>query len=680
MSQGYLDKFRTSIPKTQGNQVLKRLIAQRDSGGIKTIDEFKARLKSLTTQLVNEEIKPTLTLYKILTGEDISSEQYVDMLEHIEDDLETAFTEADNLDEIIVAHRNLIQNVALKALRYGINELESKVRLYEFISSTTKGFDDILFNTFRDTQKMATLRSDVTGSTFFIDPRSGSEIEAEEDATVDLFGERLILGVNESYFITPRGAEWLANQYSHHGELDVTLPGSSVSNIIDGTTNTYWAVPILFSKIQPYGALVEICLKLPGCQDLNLVEIEPCPDFSCYLAQLDYIDANGARQEISSTDTLVQEPLKVCFNKVTASSLILRFRQDNYREVQFKPTPGESNFHKAVLGQNNLAMDIDSVADDLRSRLTSDFVISDTLSLPSTATPTEKYYQYTFGLDNIRPGYSTYGGRGIFISDVKSVSQPIQVGLKIEETRPIRISGGALSSEIHTYPLQTTAEDAKFHHGVIEYWLAVQSFSSSGALLASEIVPILPLEAHRVYHEQLIFTRKSSSSLRENDMASMRFFCDDDSVDVMLYKNGSLLAYGAIEDWVFVSQSVDSEITNTSSNSGKRMRRGIQINTARSPIDIYTVSYTPTVSDTINLPKIGDTLATVVDLTGDNGLRVVQDNVIIFNKLRNSQIVDRADIYLIVLLRRNSARDDLTPAVEEFLLATGSRDTAKFSG
>jgi len=678
MAQGYLDKFRTSLPKVQGNQVLKRLISERDGGGIRTIDEFKDRLKKLTTELLKEQIKPTLTVYKALTGDDISSEQYNEMLAHIEDDLETAFAEADNIDSIVGAHHNLIFDVALKSLRYGINELESKITLYEFLDQSGKGFDDVLFNTFREAQGISTARTDKAASGLFLEPRTGSLITSAEDASVDLFGERLTLGPDVSYFISPRNVSWLTNQYSQRGEIDVTLPDSSIRNIIDGISNTYWTVPLLFSNVQPNGVFLEVCLYLPSSQDVSFVEIEPASDFPLYLAQIDYFDIGSVRRVLDTTEYLIEGPVKINFAKITTSALVLRFRQDNYKESQFKPRLGDSNFSKATMGQKSLAIDIDSVEEDLRDKLSSDFVMTDVLSLPVNTNEVEKYYQYTFGLDNIRPGYSTYDERGVFVSKVKHVTFPSQVGVKVLETRPIQEFGVDASLETHSYPDQSTVEDEKFHYGVVEYWLASQSYTTDNYLISTDIVPILPLTATRVYHEQLIFTRKSDTSLSENDMASMRFYCEDDDEDVLLYKNGSLLAYGVLEDWVFVTNADDANITVTVPNSGSPMKRGIKLNDARLPLDIYTVSYSPVVSDTIGLTKTGSTVGTVIDLTGDNGLRVVKDNVIVFNKLRNSKEVAAADLYLIILLKRNSARTDLTPAVEEYLLATGSRDTKKF--
>jgi len=119
----YLEKYRSALAKTQGQQVLKTLLGKKDSGEIRNLDEFKDRLKKLTTELLSNKIRPTFRLWPAIPGEEISSEQYNDMLERIHNDLETAFREANTIDEVLAAHCELINNVSLKVLRYAINNI-----------------------------------------------------------------------------------------------------------------------------------------------------------------------------------------------------------------------------------------------------------------------------------------------------------------------------------------------------------------------------------------------------------------------------------------------------------------------------------------------------------------------------------------------------------------------------
>jgi len=70
----YLEKFRSTLSASQGQQLLKILVKKRDSGEIRTLDEFKDKLKALTAQLLENQIKPTLILLQAIPGADTSSE------------------------------------------------------------------------------------------------------------------------------------------------------------------------------------------------------------------------------------------------------------------------------------------------------------------------------------------------------------------------------------------------------------------------------------------------------------------------------------------------------------------------------------------------------------------------------------------------------------------------------
>jgi hypothetical protein len=110
------------------------------------------------------------------------------------------------------------------------------------------------------------------------------------------------------------------------------------------------------------------------------------------------------------------------------------------------------------------------------------------------------------------------------------------------------------------------------------------------------------------------------------------------------------------------------------------MSRGIEIALVR-PLDIFTVSYTPSMSNTRVIPlNVNDELFEIVDLVGDQSLRLFEDFVILADQLKNGVEVAKADIYLTIIMRRNSAVESFTPFVEEFMLLTASRDESRFEG
>ena len=110
------------------------------------------------------------------------------------------------------------------------------------------------------------------------------------------------------------------------------------------------------------------------------------------------------------------------------------------------------------------------------------------------------------------------------------------------------------------------------------------------------------------------------------------------------------------------------------------MKRGIEILSPIYPLDVYTVSYTPSISNTTIIPSSGHTEAKVIDLVGDQSARLTFNNIIVFNETKGPYIIDHSKIYLLIIMRRNSADQHFSPAVEEYMLVTGSVDPSKFQG
>ena len=95
--------------------------------------------------------------------------------------------------------------------------------------------------------------------------------------------------------------------------------------------------------------------------------------------------------------------------------------------------------------------------------------------------------------------------------------------------------------------------------------------------------------------------------------------------------------------------------------------------------DIYTVSYTPTVGDTIKLPlDMITSPATTVDLTGTTSAWVGPSNLIYFkNSVRGTPIA-KSLLNVAIVMRRNSSNVRLTPVVDDYLLSSGSKNENKF--
>jgi hypothetical protein len=673
-TSSYLDKFQRSLPSVQGKQILRLLIEKKNSGEIKTLDEFKDNLKQLTTELLAQQLKPTLKLWFAIAGQDISSEQYNDMLQKIGNDLEAGFAEANNVEELIEAHHQLINNVSLKMIRYGLNKLEEQVSLYEFLQSDTHGFDSSLYDTFRSSENMSASRSDASATQLYTDPHEGDTLSVDYDCVVDAIGERLMMGYEEQSYIVPKAAKHLTGASSIRSELDVSFANSNINNIIDGKTNTYWATSILLAATRSTGAPVEIQIDLPASQDVNFVEIEPVSYYPMRLSAVKYYDANQILQTASLPDKLLYGPARINFNRITTGSLILTFSQENCDEVQFRKRPAEVNFYKAILSGNASKPNMADVKSTLEAVTTSSFLLNEVFNPGPTYDEQAKYFEYVVGFDNIRVGFSKFLDRSIYVSKKKTVFDPGVISLRTEEWRPLQSSSSnTITLTEHQYPARSTLWDNTFHHGIVEYWLLIQSFTAGGTLIATDYVPVLPLGATRIYHERMIFTQRSTSSYLNYNSGSLIHYTANNEGDVFLYKNGVLLSYG--EDWSF---DTSSGVNQTNPDGTTRMKRGLKLLSEPGTLDIYTVSYTPTLSNTMVIPNNTDLLG-VVSLTDGSHIRVGKDNIVLFEQVRDAFVVHHADVSLIVLMRRNSANMNVGPVLEEYMVVTGSRLVNKYA-
>ena len=677
MANNYIEQFRSSLPQNQGNQILKLLTTKKDSGEIRTIDEFKTQLQDLTNKLLQSQSAPTLKLFRAITGKIISAEQFDDMLERIQDDLSAAFSEADTFESISSDHYQLINNVALKSIRLGLNKLESQISLYEFLGRDTNGFDNARYEKFNSSDISQVSRSDKAAASVYIDPKSLDLVPSSENASIDVLGDELFIGLQTGGDVFITQATWLSNGNSLPGEVDATFKKSVISNVIDGTEDTFWIVPLLFKAPLIGGAPMEISLSLGTAQPVNYLRIKPASLYPMELEQIDYIDSLGVRKTAYSSAIEIRSSARVDFPTVITSTLILRFRQYNYEEVQFVRQVSSNEYSLAVEGYSSDSPSVSSLSDSLRQTLSSDFILKDVYHVQDAISQGQKYIEYILGFDNIFVGYGSYNERGIFAAEKMKVSAPGQIALRIKEYRPAQIVGSStIALQEFKYPTRSGVNDSIFYHGSLEYWIEAQLFTADNLLAATYTFPILPLHASRIYHERLIPTVASTGSLLVNE-GQLAFYTLASGTDVLVYKNGLPLTYST--DWEFVSIADTSGLTIESPGTGKPMKRGIKINGLASLSDIYTVSYTPTLSNTRNLPSTVTT-QTIVDLSGNNGIRLVTGNIAVFDKDQLPFDVAYANFYLITLLRRNSSLEELSPSLDEYLLLTSSIDEQKFAG
>jgi hypothetical protein len=699
VSTNYLERFRSGLRQAQSNQILRLLAQEKQRGNITTVEEFKNRLSELTAQLSSTTITPTLQIFLAEVGAVIDSDSYNFMLERIEDDLEVAFEEMNTIDEVVDAHETIINDVVLKNLELALDDLESKIEAFEFINKTTKGFDNAIFNTFRITQQS---RSGGAKEINFIDPKTLSLNSADNEALVDFIGEKLLLGSNIDETVELQAVRQVFDSEATGSEITVDFDDSDLNNIIDNRIGSFWVHSTMLSAPRDEeGVVTKLEIDLGTVRTINTLQLEPILAFPVELIGIDYLDSNNVAQSILSSPLDIRSTNKLLFNSISTEKLFLRFRNRNYQLSQYQEKKNN------ILPR--LARDFTDFNDSIASS-TSNFTeliknprLLDALGLNETEGEKRSFYEYLIGFDNIRVGLNSFDEVSVFTSKSERVENLGMVALKTTEKRPFgAITGTNVEYTLDTHP----ASFDTFFHASLEYYVVKRDYRENDSLLDTTLLPIVPLSQTRVRHERLYLTERSPDATTANDVGLLQFFTlhdpyhpsppgsgdpgyggFDDALNgtIRVYRNGQELLSGDVDilddsDWWKRNTDFSQDIPA----QGTPMRYAIQIRNPN-PNSIYTVSYTPALSTTDQFVPEATTLQYLtanglkfVDLTGTLDAWLGKDNVLRFKNVKAGVEIAYSVVNLVVVLRRNSANVNLTPVLEDYLLATGRINDSKF--
>lgn len=686
MTTNYLDKFRSGLRTSQSNQILKLIAKERQQGNITSVEEFKSRLSELTAELTSETIEPILKIYMGSLGEIIDSDSYNFMLERVEDDLEAAFQEMNSIDEVVAAHETIINDVVLKNLELALDDLESRLESYEFLNRSEQGFDDAVLNTFRITQQnRATGSKEVN----FTDPKTLSLNSADNEALVDFVGEKLLLGTNIDNLIEAQSARQVFDYEATGSEVDVDIEDVDINNIIDNTSGTFWIhSTMLSSPRDETGVITKLEIDLGTNQTINTLELDPIVAFPVELIGIDYLDNNNSTQNILSSPLDIRSTNKLLFNPVSTEKLYLKFRNRNYKISQYQER-NNNVLPRLARDFGDFNESISASSSSFEELITNPR-LQEALGLNDEQGNTQSFYEYLIGFDNIKVGENAFKEVSIFTSKSKRVDKLGMLAIQTTEKRPIGdISATAVEYTLDVHP----ADYDDYFHGSIEYYIAKRDYRANETLIDNTFLPILPLGQTQVRHERLYFTEKSPDATVSNDVGYLQNFTLDlpyhstmeTTGTIRVYRNGQLLESADVDLSETDGWKKEATFSQDVPSQGVPMRYAIQVQ-APNPNAIYTVSYTPALSTTdqyvpeaTSLQYLAENGLRFVDLTGKLDSWLGKDNVLRFRPTKNGTEVAYSIVNLVIVLRRNSANVNLTPVVEDYLIATGSIDESKFS-
>lgn len=662
----YLTQFRDLITKRQTAQVLNLLNEKKNTGRIRTINEFNAQLNDLVRDILDNELKPFLSIFEARGYEKIDSESFNYMLDRLQDDLTSAFEEASNIGTTVQGHEAIARDIIFKKIREALNDLERRLVAYKFFDQDATGLTNALYSTFKEGgPRIGRGSKEIL---LFTDPRTNTLLDVENDAVLDLGGERLVLSEDKTTYHTITKAEQLFDSTAKQSEVLVEPAFSSLKNMTDGIQGTYWLQSLLFSNPQS-AVRIKVALFLGGPRDVNFVEVEPATKNGAILETIEYIDASNEQLTLASPNLFISTRKKVSVNRVHAKKIILTF-------INYAPRRVEFEYNEDVVplfdqAENEPLEGYTPSIKLLTNELDSLVVNSDVKDILNIVDPSDNNkvfvgYEYTFGIDNVWVGNVEYDDIGVYAAGHITVDKLGRCVLRSTETRPIT-SGQDIIDTSTTYDLS----DTNMVHSSIEYYVFKKDYDDVGTLLRSAVIPIVPQNIERINHERLLLSEKSSSGV-VNDIGNTLLFTNRTAGDVKVYKNGEELTDvtdGGASGWLDVSDSNDR-----TPNSGDPMTMKIQVLDPHEG-DIYTVSYDILSSTTSIIPETLSEYTTrsgalVSDLTGDLSAVLLRDNSVLINRDLLGVEVAYSDVFMIIIIRRNASTVTVTASVEDFILGT----------
>lgn len=681
----YLEKFKGIIGKVQTKQVLKLLNQQRNTGQVRSVKEFSKKLETLIRELTSTGLTPSLKLYRAEPNTKIDSESYNFMLDRVEDDLDSAFQEANQIDEVQQAHEAIVRDVLLKKLKNGVAELKAKIDTYKFIAQSGSGYDRALYSTFNEAKGNRTFRGQEKATVVFEDPRTKLLIPFGEAAEVELSGERLVLPAENKTYRTIKNVRQIYDASTPQSELIVEPSWSKILNIGDNQKGTYW-VQVLLTSVKRTSVKTKIEIDLGAVKEINFLNIEPAIKQKVILESVHYRETNGIFTSLGLDEIIVEGNFEIKIPQTSTDKFIFTFRDDNPTRAHFEYSPNTDELIFQALDEppETYVPSIAQVSEALNDIISSSD-IRDIIGVQTITKSTFDGYAFLMGIDNIRVGSSTFKTRGSYVSLPMEGNNISSLGLKTVEKRPYKALGVPITYTNITYDLDTAVNlsgtgyfsnpDDVFFLCSIEYWVTKLDYDKNGILKQINTFPMLPLETQRIYHERLPLTEKSSSIAILNDIGYTMFLTDVDIGNLKVYRNGNLTVQD--NDWELIS---DAALTTPL--SGERMKTKIKI-LSQSLGDIFTVSYSPFTSTTRSVPSSLNQVVTqsgllVVDLTGDLDARLVDEKEVVIGYDTIDKENWSTKLFLSIILRRNTSESSVTSAVEEYTLFGGQRNNSKF--
>ena len=612
----YLSKFASTMPASQRAQVSVLLSEGSEDGSITSFDEFKTALEEYSENL-DVEAKPLFDIVRSVSGGVISSWIYNYMIRTMRLDVESVFTEVDNIYNSVDIYRRLSDSF-VQDTRDALAALDTAISRQEILNASPD-FALAQYNTFNMLGVGRLYRDAEEAGTLFFDQRRGETLDASFDAVVDAQREGLVLPITNKR-VAEITTVLVDTANTTDTQLDVDPSDNDIGNLIGKDDGLYWVHGIMLLSEDSFGnqltpstdgVSVRLVVYLSGYQDINTLTLVPFTDNSMTISAISYEDVDGSTYAITTDAITISEESVITFSRVRAGAIIIDIEQKSYAELAdftYSGQPSDIHEIESLMTATELApvTQIGSGAGDLYA----------------------KGYFYASGFDYIEASLCDYYERGIYV------------------TTPLTSTGRV--SEVTLSALYEKSVDQNSNVGdAVEFMIAKYDYDSADGLLNVALIPVIGSDDD-TEHEELVI---------DVDTALLRFYPTHNTINV--YRDHTLLALGT--DYTLSNDGLVFHSTiaalDASTAAGPPYTVYVRL---LSPLSssVYTVTYTPSAL----LP----TTDGIHYLTSD-GSAVLNGNVVEFT-YPPTQDVSYSKIFLVIFMRTLKYSNRETPIVLEYTL------------
>lgn len=594
-----IERFASTLGASQRANVETLLREGAISGEITSFDEFKAKLTELSDS-INLEATPITSIVLAQPNNIITSASYNDMMRMIQLDLETVYTEIDNITKLTDVHRD-IQDKTFEDIRNALSNLDNQISTLELLSNDVD-YDTAQYNSFTSALSTQLSKLLAIASSLYIDPRTGTDLSNSiYEVAIDISKEGVTLPAESVKDIVIQEILLQDGAQTTESDLVVDPTNNDTAYALRENDGQYWVRSVLLLGQDIYGNAVvpptqgvraSVLLQLSGFQEVNSIVLIPFTDSDFIVDSISYRDVDGGEFYITSTSTTLADKTTFTFSRVLTDAITINIRQKTYSELVdffYSSAPTDLADIQSLATTSGLSgMEIGGGGGGLHA----------------------KGYLYTMGFDYIGVHLTSYRDVGIY------VSQPL-------------ISNSVVTQVLVDAKISHPVDESGNKQGSVEAYLAKVDYDVNNTLSSTQIFPI-PYSGEDVEHEELILNSGSGS---------LRFFPDVNTLTI--YRDFSALTLGA--DYLLSINGIDFrdnliDLISLDVASGQPQKIIVKILSVRTS-SVYTASYS----------TITEVNGNQITLTNDGQVQL-GDRSVTFTYTPDS-VIKYSELYTIFLIR-----------------------------